>query len=151
MTEEAEKLKVTTLSRYGLRALVDLAAHSRKGYVSLASIAERQGISQKYLENIFKILTKTGIAESVKGAHGGYRVVDEALEIPIGKILQVLESNLQMLPARRTDELIDGFLEEFLWKRLSSKVEDLLNSITLKDLVDEYVEMVESNSLTYYI
>ncbi|AEH50348.1 RrF2 family transcriptional regulator [Pseudothermotoga thermarum] len=143
-------MKVSTTSRYGLRALIDLAAHSHSSYVSLASIAERQKISQKYLESIFKILAKAGIVRAVKGAYGGYKIVDEALQISVKKILEILESNLKAL-SPQSDDHFDRFIEEFLWQRLTLRIENLLDSITLKDLVREYTEIMEPNSLMYYI
>ena len=64
-------MKVSTKGRYGLRAIVDLAVHSKEGQVSLKCVAERQDLSENYLEQLFSSLKKSGLVKSVRGAQGG--------------------------------------------------------------------------------
>ena len=65
-------MKLSTKGRYGLRAMIDLASHEEEGAVSIASISERQNISESYLEQLVRPLRKAGFIESVRGAGGGY-------------------------------------------------------------------------------
>jgi Rrf2 family protein len=89
-------MKLSTKGRYGLRAMVDLAVHSSGEHVALYSIAERQNISENYLEQVFSILRKAGLVKSVKGAQGGYTLADKPSNISIGAILRVLEGDLSV-------------------------------------------------------
>ena len=87
-------MKLSTKGRYGLRALIDLAVHADEGAVSIQSIAERQKISESYLEQLARLLKKAGIIVSVRGAKGGYQLGRPAEEISVGDILRALEGNL---------------------------------------------------------
>ena len=74
-------MKVSTKGRYGLRALVDLAAYSEKGKIPLSEIAKRQNLSLNYLEQMFGILRRAGIVKSAKGPSGGYMLARDALSL----------------------------------------------------------------------
>ena len=87
-------MKLSTKGRYGLRALIDLASHAGEGAVSIQSIAQRQKISESYLEQLARILKKEGILVSVRGARGGYQLGRPADQISVGDILRALEGNL---------------------------------------------------------
>ena len=77
-------MKISTKGRYGLRAMLDLALNSKMGHVSLYSIAERQGISESYLEHMFSTLRKAELVKSIKGAQGGYTLAYSPSKIKIG-------------------------------------------------------------------
>ena len=81
-------MKVSTKGRYGLRALVDMAANSQEGPISLIQTAKRQNISLNYLEQVFGVLRKAGIVVSVKGAGGGYKLAKSAECITVKEILE---------------------------------------------------------------
>jgi Rrf2 family protein len=87
-------MKISTRGRYGIRFLIDLAEHTDEDHVTLASIAERQGISQRYLEQVVVILHRTGYIHSVKGASGGYSLARPAEDINIGEALRMLEGDM---------------------------------------------------------
>lgn len=89
-------MKLSTKGRYGARSMLDLALHYsvNDGPVALGGIADRQGISEEYLEQIFSALRKSGLVESVRGAQGGYKLGRPAEKITIGDILRVLEGSL---------------------------------------------------------
>ena len=89
-------MKISTKGRYGLRALVDMAANSGEEAVSLTLIAKRQNLSLNYLEQVFGILRKAGIVVSVKGAGGGYRLAKDAAGITVKEILEALEGESGM-------------------------------------------------------
>ena len=81
-------MKISTKGRYALRMLYDLALHQEEGYVSLKDIADRQGISKKYLEQIVPLLNKTGLLRTNRGNKGGYMLAGKADEITVGDILR---------------------------------------------------------------
>ena len=85
---------ISTRGRYALRVLTDLAEHTDSGYVPMKDIAERQGISLKYLERIIPVLSKNGIIEGLQGKGGGYRLVKLPEECKIGDILRLTEGDL---------------------------------------------------------
>lgn len=85
---------ISTRGRYALRVLVDLAEHADEGYIPMKTIAERQGISLKYLEQILPALTKNGFIEGVHGKGGGYRLVKAPQDCKIGDILRLTEGDL---------------------------------------------------------
>src|SRR5690242_1173163 len=87
-------MKLSTKGRYGVKAMLDLALHNSEGQVSLKSIAERQGLSENYLEQLFSALRKAGLVKSMRGAQGGYVLAMAAEEISVGAILRALEGSL---------------------------------------------------------
>lgn len=93
-------MKLSTKGRYGLRAMIDLASHEEEGAVSIASISERQNISESYLEQLVRPLRKAGFIESVRGAGGGYVLAKPADSISVGDVLRVLEGGLEQSRAR---------------------------------------------------
>jgi Rrf2 family cysteine metabolism transcriptional repressor len=87
-------MNISTKGRYGLRALIDLALCSTGEPIALYSIANRQGLSVNYLEQIFSMLRKEGIVKSIKGAQGGYILAEEAANIKVGDILRAIEGEI---------------------------------------------------------
>ena len=84
-------MKLSTKGRYGLRALVDLAVHGEEAPVSIQSIAVRQNISERYLEQLMGAMKKANLVTSTRGAQGGYRLARPAREISVGDVLRALE------------------------------------------------------------
>ena len=93
-------MKLSTKGRYGLRAMIDLASHEEEGAVSIASISERQNISESYLEQLVRPLRKAGFIESVRGAGGGYVLAKPADSISVGDVLRVLGADSRQSRAR---------------------------------------------------
>lgn len=143
-------MKVSTKGRYGLRAIIDLSLNTTNDYVSLISIAERQNISKNYLEQVFSALRKTGIVKSIKGSQGGYLLNGKTSEIKVGDILRALEGDLSVV---KEDENINNKIERCikknLWDKIDEQVFDIINNITLEDLINEYNK--GNDSLMYYI
>jgi Rrf2 family cysteine metabolism transcriptional repressor len=136
-------VKISTKGRYGLMLLVDLAMHETGSPVSLKSIAERQGLSEHYLEQLIAPLRNAGYVRSIRGAYGGYVLAKPKTEITAADIILTLEGPLHLV-----DEDVDDGLDE-LWERLRQAILSVLKSVTLQDLV----EMKESgaDSYMYYI
>ncbi len=149
-------MKFSTKGRYGLRAMVDLAVNAKGEHVALCSIAERQGISTNYLEQVFSVLRKSGLVKSVKGAQGGYILAEAPSDIKIGRILRALEGPLSV-----TDEKVESSNENetsiqhcirvCVWDKMNEALNDLADSLTLEDLVDNYWKMVGVEDTMYYI
>ena len=83
-------MKLSTKGRYGLRALIDLARYSELEPVSISCIAERQNLSERYLEQLMSLLKKAGLVQSIRGAGGGYVLAKDAGEISVGDVLRAL-------------------------------------------------------------
>lgn len=148
-------MRISTKGRYGLRAMVDLAIHSAGDYVPLNSIAERQNLSEGYLEQVFASLRKAGLVKSVKGPQGGYCLADNASNITVGDVLRVLEGDLSVVEGLEEGRDIDNAVEYCIinevWKKLNESISEVLDSITLEDLVTAYRKLNDNMSLMYYI
>lgn len=131
-------MKISTKGRYGLRALIDICIYSSSEMVTVKSISERQGISERYLEQIFSALRKGGIINAKKGAQGGYFLAKTAREFTIGDILKVLEGDLLLIDVENDENEIENFISGRLWNVINNKISDFFNSVTLEDLATDY-------------
>ncbi|HEY8348300.1 MAG TPA: Rrf2 family transcriptional regulator [Clostridiales bacterium] len=137
-------MKLSTKGRYGLKAMLDLAVHSADGQVSLNSIAERQGLSENYLEQLFASLKKARLVKSVRGPQGGYMLADSPENISVGDILRALEGSLA--PADCVSEDLgatrcgnsDKCVTRNVWERIRDGINNVIDNITLKELIDDY-------------
>ena len=137
-------MKISTKGRYGLMLLVDLAANESSGEpISLKSIAERQGLSDHYLEQLIAPLRNVGLVRSVRGARGGYVLDRSSTEIRISEVLATLEGPITLVD----DDIEDG-LGDF-WDRLQGSILVVLESTTLQDLVE--IREKSTGNFMYYI
>ena len=127
-------MKISTKGRYGIRALIDLAVNSTNGHVSLVNIANRNQISVHYLEHVFSSLKRGGIVKSVKGAQGGYVLADKPENITVAQMILALEGSYSIEP-----------------ESVNEETKRILESITLADLVNEFVREYETEQNMYYI
>lgn len=146
-------MKISTKGRYGLRAMVDLAVHSKGEHVALYNIAGRQGISMNYLEQVFSLLRKAGFVKSVKGAQGGYLLSKNATDITVGSILKVLEGPLSVVDENSgvNETRIQQCIRINVWDQMNSCINDFVDSITLEDLAENYRRINGIDNLMYYI
>lgn len=143
-------MKISTKGRYGLRALIDLAINMDSEAVSIKAISERQNISERYLEQIFSLLRKSGIILGRKGAQGGYILGKNINELTILEILKVLEGDNIFIDINdKDDNELEDFINKNLWKEINSKIEEYFLNITLENLVDEYRK--SKDNIIYYI
>ncbi|MCD8019025.1 MAG: Rrf2 family transcriptional regulator [Clostridiales bacterium] len=147
-------MKLSKKTRYGLRALIDLSADS-DSHVSLTSIAERNGISQQYLEQIFSSLKKAGIIKSIKGNQGGYFLSAEPKDISAASIVRALEGDF-ILEAEQTpaDSKVHGITEAIqscIIDKVNEQLNGLLESTSLEDLKKEFLANRDYNESMYYI
>ncbi|MGM0419881.1 MAG: RrF2 family transcriptional regulator [Bacillota bacterium] len=130
-------MKISTRGRYGLRAMVDLASHQDDKAIPLRVIAERENISEQYLEQLFASLRKSGLVASVRGAHGGYLLNRKPEDITAGDIFRVLEGPVSPVNCVQEDykcEHSDECASHDLWNVLSEQIEEVLDSHSLADL-----------------
>ena len=135
-------MKLSTKGRYGLRALIDLAVYSEESAVSISSIAEREKISESYLEQLVAKLRKAGLVKSIRGAGGGYKLARPAQEISVGDILRALEGNLEAvecagLDADRGCEEANFCVTKYVWQRINESIAQAVDEIKLSQLVQE--------------
>jgi Rrf2 family protein len=154
--EGRDTMKLSTKGRYGLRAMVDLAVNSAGDHVSLCSIAERQDISENYLEQVFSILRKSGLVKSVKGAQGGYILSDDPGNIRVGSILRALEGDLSVVDESLEENIshqsiIQNCIKLNVWDKINESINSIVDSITLEDLVNEYTKISGSSQDMYFI
>ena len=99
-------MMISTRGRYALRALIDLAEHGGDGYIPMKEIANRQGISLKYLEQIVPALSKNGFIEGVHGKGGGYRLAKEPKEYRVGDVLRLTEGDLHKIVKESVNKIL---------------------------------------------
>lgn len=129
---------VSTKGRYALRAVIDIAENSGVARVSLRSVAERQGISDKYLEAIVKPLVMAGVLMSVRGKNGGYQLAKPASEITTGDVIRAVEGDVATAPCGGADsepcERLSACRTARFWTGLERVVDGYLDSTTIADL-----------------
>ena len=145
-------MKLSKKSRYGLRALIDLAVNSRTELVSLGSIAQRNDISAQYLEHVFSALRKAHIVKSMKGSQGGYFLERDPKEITVAQIVEALEGTYDLEDEVDRNNVGRGDQEAIQHlDRINDCVQEILEDVTLKDLVDAYEGYQDSVEGMYYI
>ena len=131
---------VSTKGRYALRVMIDLAEHRSQGYVPLKDIAARQGISEKYLESILKILVGGRMVVGLRGKGGGYRLTREPEEYTVGNILRLTEGSLAPVACLEQNPVECRRMAECrtlpMWRKLNTMINDYFDSISLADLVN---------------
>ena len=140
---------ISTKGRYALRVMIDLAEHQTEGYIPLKTIAQRQGISEKYLEGIIKLLVKAQLLNGVRGKGGGYRLTKVPEQYTVGEILRLTEDSLAPVACLEPGASAWSRAAECrtlsLWKGLDQAISTYLDSVTLADLMrrgaegDDYV------------
>lgn len=147
-------MKLSKKSRYGLRALIDLAVNSRTELVSLGSIAQRNDISAQYLEHVFSALRKGHIVKSMKGSQGGYFLEREPEEITVAQIVEALEGTYDLedeVDRKNVGRGDQEAIQHLIIDRINDCVQEILEDVTLKDLVDAYEGYQDSVEGMYYI
>ncbi|QHW34217.1 Rrf2 family transcriptional regulator [Paenibacillus rhizovicinus] len=139
-------MKISTKGRYGLTIMMELAAKFGEGPTSLKSIAERNQLSEHYLEQLIAPLRNAGLVKSIRGAYGGYILSKEPYTITSGDVIRILEGPIS--PVDFTEE--DDPAKRNLWLRIRNSIAEVLDSTTLADLVT-YKEEVKQDSYMFYI
>ena len=131
-------MKLTTKGRYAVTAMLDLALHNDKGPVTLADIADRQGISLSYLEQLFSRLRKKNLVTSVRGPGGGYSLAGTPSDVHIAEVITAVDEKVDATKCGGEGNCHNNerCLTHGLWHDLSNRIYDYLSEISLQDLVD---------------
>lgn len=133
-------MKISTRGRYAVRVMLDLATNNNGEYIKVKQIAKRQGISEKYLEQIIAVLNKAGYVKSVRGAQGGYKIAKEPENYTVGMILRLTEGSLCPVSclddAENECERCDTCETLVVWKQLNDAINGVVDHVTIADLVE---------------
>ena len=136
---EVEALNITSKGRYALRVMLDLAQHRDEGVISLKTVAERQGISMKYLEAIAGELKRAELISSTRGKDGGYVLSRPVESYSVGEILRCIEDNLAPVACIKDGSIQCDHAGECMtvpmWKELDDITNSYLDSVTLTNLI----------------
>ena len=140
-------MKLSTKGRYGVKAMVDLAIHYGDSPVSIKTISERQSISEYYLEQLFSPLRKAGLIKSIRGAQGGYVLNKEPKDITVADVMNVLEGPVEIAECIEGNECdnVDFCATRLLWEKIKNSIDEVMENITLQDIVDDYINMKEES------
>ena len=131
-------MKISTKGKYGLRAMIDLAQYSEQEAVSISSIAQRQKISESYLEQLVAKLKKAGLVVSIRGAAGGYRLARPASGISVGDVLRALEGDVRaVICTAQTEEGCEGeelCVTKYVWQRINESIEKTVDEMMIDQL-----------------
>lgn len=142
-------MKISTKGRYAVRVMLDLAANNTGEYIKVRNIAERQGLSEKYLEQIISILNKAGYVRSVRGAQGGYKLAKDPSHYTVGMILRLTEGSLSPVACLEGDdndcERCDTCDTLAVWKELRDAINNVVDNVTIADLLERQDARLSSN------
>lgn len=143
-------MKISTKGRYALRLMLDLASNDAGTPIRLKDVAKRQGISEKYLEQIISILNKAGFVKSVRGPQGGYSLSRTPADYTVGMILRLTEGSLCPVDCAAEEngscDREDTCVTRMLWKKLDDAISSVVDHVSLEELLswqnaraDDYV------------
>lgn len=149
-------MKLSTKGRYGVKAMFELALNYGEGPIALNNIAEKQNISIHYLEQLFASLRKAGLVKSVRGAQGGYMLANKPENITVGDIIRTLEGPLAPADCVVEDDTKECYKADYcvtrtIWQKIRDSINDVVDSITLQDMIDDHKKMNNNDSYMYYI
>ena len=135
-------MKLSTRGRYGLKAMVDLALEGDGSLVSVGTLAKTQGVSEAYLEQIIGSLKKAGLVSAERGAQGGYMLARSPESINAGQVLRALEGKTTLIDCVGNEKFdcqnACSCASRPLWLKLQARINDVLDSTTIKDMADDY-------------
>lgn len=152
-------MRISSRGEYGVRAMFDLAQRYGEGPIPLKLIAERQDISEHYLEQLMGSLRKAGLVASVRGAQGGYELNAHPENVTVGDIIRALEGSVLVVHGNEPDKPIDSDNQNLdhlvlrsMWVDMAAQVNDVLNQVTLADLCTAAERMrSQGDSFMYHI
>jgi len=134
-------MRLSTRSRYGVRMMFEFALKFNQGPVFLKDVATMQGISFKYLSKLVIPLKSAGLLQSVRGANGGYMLAKHPSEITIRMIVEKLEGDVSLVECTENPNVCRRNVDcvaRTIWKKADEAIMQVLDNITLQDMVDEY-------------
>lgn len=140
-------MKISTKGRYAVRVMLDLALQNADECVKVKDIAARQGISEKYLEQIIAVLNKAGYVTGIRGARGGYRLAREPKKYTVGMILRLTEGSMAPVACLEEGapecERCETCETLGVWKELYAAVNQVIDNVTIADLVEKRKKRLE--------
>lgn len=142
-------MKISSKGRYALRLMIDLAVNNTGEYITIKSIARRQDISEKYLEQIISLLSRAGFVKSTRGSQGGYKLARDPRGYTVGEILRLTEGSLA--PVQCLEEESDDCdrsqtcVTFEVWGKLYDAILGVVDNISLYDLAEKQMEIVCNN------
>ncbi|MCH5266220.1 MAG: RrF2 family transcriptional regulator [Lachnospiraceae bacterium] len=137
-------MKISTRGRYALRLMLDLALNDSGTPLRIKQIAQRQDISDKYLEQIVSILNKARYVQSIRGPQGGYLLTKKPEEYTVGMILRLTEGSLAPVDCVEAEfpscEKMEDCVTSIVWKKMNDAINDVIDNITLADLMAWQIE-----------
>lgn len=146
-------MRLSTKGRYGSRAMLELALNYERGVISLHDIAQKQGISESYLERMMTALVAAGLVTSSRGKHGGFRLAKPPGEIRLSQVIQVVEGSLSpvlCLDNPKFCKRVNACVTRDIWGRMKKAMLDVLDSITLQDMIEMQKEKYKEPIATIY-
>jgi len=141
-------MKISTKGRYALRIMIDLGMNRNQGPIRVKDIASRQDISEKYLEQIIALFNKAEYVKSIRGAQGGYLLNREPSEYTVGMILRLAEGSIAPVACVEDSDNVcerkDSCVSAKLWQKISDAVNEVVDNITLQDLLDWQENIIEA-------
>ena len=145
-------MKISTKGRYAVRVMLDLALNNNGECIKVKEIAGRQGISEKYLEQIIAVLNRAGYVKSVRGAQGGYRLAREPEAYTVGLVLRLTEGSLAPVACLEEDygacERCDTCETLQVWKDVYEAVNNVVDNVTIGDLAARHRQRLEAMDYT---
>jgi Rrf2 family protein len=133
-------MKLSTRTRYGVRAILELAENAGKGPMQLKVVARRQDISAKYLEQLMAVLKSAGLVRSVRGAKGGYVLARPSNKIRLSEVFHCLEGTVTTAECVEDEKYCQraaGCAARLVWTQIHEAIEKVLDAATLQDLIDK--------------
>jgi len=133
-------MKLSAKARYAVRILLDLAMHDERGPIRTADIAERTGVSARFIEQILKPLKKAGLVQSTRGAAGGYTLSQKPQDISLARVIRTIEGTLcltQCCENPKACQRAETCRSHRAWVRVSQIMETELEGISIRDLQDD--------------
>ena len=141
-------MKISTKSRYGTRAVLEIALNRNKENLTRKQISRNQEIPSAYLENILISLKTNGIIRTIRGPKGGYELAKDPGDITVFQIVDILEGSTDLVPCLDNSNVCARnsiCVTREVWSKLQKVQEDLLSTITIKDLVEDTKELYSPN------
>lgn len=140
-------MKLSTRSRYGLKAVIDLAVRYGTGPVSLPTLAGEQGVSEGYLEQLLRELKKGGVVDTVRGAQGGYELTCDPGELSVQRVLTLLEGSTAVVDCVGSEDLgcnnACTCSARPLFLKLQNRINEVLEKTTIRELADDYIIQIK--------
>ena len=132
-------MTISTKGRYALRIMIDLAENCNGAFILMKTVAERQGLSLKYIEHILSVLKQNNFVEGIHGKGGGYRLTRKPEEYTVGEILRLVEGDLAPVAClecgAKPCEKVNQCRTISMWRDLQNLIDNFFDGITIKDLM----------------